>query len=64
MNRKQIMQLVLAGIAAVLLLFWLFQPVRIGHKIMGILSNALLIVAMLLSYREEEKIKKKDKKDL
>ena len=54
------MQLVLAGIAAVLLIFWLVYPVQIGLKIPGILSNALLILAMLLSYRAEEKLKKKD----
>jgi hypothetical protein len=58
MNKKQKMQLILAGIAAVLLIFWLFQPERIGLKITGILSNALLILAMLLSYRDEEKMKK------
>ena len=58
MNKKQKMQLGLAGIAAVLLIFWLVQPGRIGLKITGILSNALLILAMLLSYRDEEKMKK------
>ncbi len=58
MNKKQKMQFILAGIAAVLLIFWLFQPERIGLKITGILSNALLILAMLLSYRDEEKMKK------
>ena len=58
MNKKQKKQLILAGIAAVLLIFWLFQPERIGLKITGILSNALLILAMLLSYRDEEKMKK------
>lgn len=58
MNKKQKMQLILAGIAAVLLIFWLFQPERIGLKITGILSNVLLILAMLLSYRDEEKMKK------
>ena len=52
------MQLGLAGIAAVLLIFWIVQPGRIGLKITGILSNALLILAMLLSYRDEEKMKK------
>ena len=60
MNKKQKTQLILAGIAAVLLVFWLFQSEPLSHKIMGILSNALLIAAMLLSYYEEEK--KKDKK--
>ena len=60
MNKRQKMQLILAGLAAVLLIFWLVYPVEIGLKITGILSNALLILSMLLSYRAEEKMKKKD----
>ena len=30
------------------------------QKILGIIANALLILSMLLSYRAEEKMKKKD----
>jgi len=60
MNKKQKFQLILAGIAAALIIFWLVRPGWRIEKILGILSNALLILAMLLSYRAEEKMKKKD----
>ena len=60
MNNKQKFQPVLAGIAAALIIFWLISPASSFLKFMGILSNALLILAMLLSYRAEEKLKKKD----
>ena len=60
MNKKQKFQLILAGIAAALIIFWLISSASTFLKFMGILSNALLILAMLLSYRAEEKLKKKD----
>ena len=60
MNRKQKIQLVLAGIAAVLIIVWLIIPVKLGSKILGILSNALLFLSVFLSYRNEEKTKNKD----
>ena len=60
MNRKQKMQLGLAGCFVVLLILWLFEPGWRASKILGIISNALLLIAMLLSYRAEEKNKKKD----
>ena len=60
MNKKQKFQLVLAGIAAALIIFWLVRPGWGIEKILGILSNALLILAMMLSYRAEEKMKKKE----
>lgn len=60
MNRRQIMQLILAGCGVVLLVFWLFTAEGGVGRILGLLSNALLILAMLLSYRAEEKLKKKD----
>ena len=58
MNNKQKFQLILAGIAAALIVFWLVYPGNAVGRFMGILSNALLILAMLLSYRAEEKLKK------
>ena len=61
MNRKQKIQLVLAGIAAVLIIVWLIIPVKLGSKILGILSNVLLFLSLFLSYRDEEKTKKKDR---
>jgi hypothetical protein len=61
MNKKQKWQLGLAGYFVVLLILWLFEPGWRVTKILGIISNALLLLYMLLSYRAEEKIKKKDK---
>lgn len=60
MNRRQKFQLILAGIAAILIIFWIVFPEKNLVKVVGILSNALLILAMLLSFRAEEKLKKKD----
>ena len=57
MNKRQIMQLVLGVLFAVLLIFWLFCPGWKAEKILGILSNAMGILAMYLSYRAEEKQK-------
>ena len=61
MNKKQKWQLGLAGYLVVLLILWLFEPGWRVTKILGIISNALLLLSMLLSYRAEEKMKKKDK---
>ncbi len=61
MNKKQKWQLGLAGYFVVLLILWLFEPGWRVTKILGIISNALLLLSMLLSYRAEEKMKKKDK---
>ena len=63
-NKRQRLQLILAGIGAFLIIVWIVIWLASGEMeisvILGILSNALLILAMLLSYREEEK-RKKDK---
>ena len=55
MNKKQKMQLGLAGCFIVLLILWLFEPGWRVSKILGIIANALLLLSMLLSYRAEEK---------
>ena len=60
MNRKQKMQLGLAGCFVVLLILWFIEPGWRVSKILGIISNAMLLISMLLSYRAEEKNKKKD----
>ena len=60
MNKKQEWQLGLAGCFVVLLILWLFEPGWRLTKILGIISNALLLISMLLSYRTEEKNKKKN----
>ena len=61
MNKKQKWQLGLAGCFVVLLILWLFEPGWRASKILGIISNALLLISMLLSYRAEVKNNKKDK---
>ena len=58
MNKKQKWQLGLAGSFVILLVLWLFEPGWRVTKILGIISNALLLLSMLLSYRAEEKMKK------
>ena len=55
MNKKQKWQLALAGLFAVLLIIWLFNPIKGYVRILGILSNALLLLVMLLSYRAEKR---------
>ncbi len=58
MNKKQKWQLILAGCFVFLLVLWLFEPGWRVTKILGIISNAMLLISMLLSYRAEEKMKK------
>ena len=59
MNKRQKLQLILAGLGAILIVFWLVYPGSTVGKFLGILSNALLILGMLISYRAEEKLKNK-----
>ena len=59
MNKKQKWQLGLVGCFVILLILWLFEPGWRVTKILGIISNALLLLSMLLSYRAEEKNKEK-----
>jgi uncharacterized membrane protein len=59
MNKRQKLQVALSVIAAILIVFWLFFPGWEAGKIMGIISNALLITGMVLSFISEEKNKKK-----
>ena len=64
MNRRQKLQLILAGVGAILIivwiLLWLITRERSISVVIGILSNALLIIGMLISYRAEEKLKNKE----
>ena len=62
MNNRQKLQLFLAAIGVVLIIFWLTTVEGGTGRVLGILSNALLIFAVLLAFREEKK-RKKDKKD-
>ena len=59
MNKRQKMQLTLGILFAVLLIIWLVLPGNIYARILGVISSALGILSMVLSYRAEEKNKNK-----
>ena len=59
MNKRQKFQVALIILAAILLVFWVVFPGNIYSRILGVISSALLILSMVLSYRAEEKNKKK-----
>lgn len=59
MNKRQKMQVALAILFAALFLFWLFTATPIYQRVLGCLGNALGLLSMVLSYRAEEKNKKK-----
>ena len=58
MNKKQKLQVGLAIIFLVLFVIWLFIPVPIYSRILGLLSNGLGVLTMVLIYKAEEKSKK------
>ena len=60
MNKRQKLQVVIVVIALILIIVWLlFFPGWDYGKILGIASNALVALSMILSYITEEKNKKK-----
>lgn len=66
MNKKQKGQVLLAALFTVLFICWLFLIFCTEYGIFGLwcrilnlISSALGVLAMVISYREEEKIKKK-----
>ena len=59
MNTRQKMQVALGIVFAVLFIIWIFLSVPLYSRILGLTSNALGIIGMVLSYRAEEKNKKK-----
>ena len=59
MNKRQKFQVALIVLFAILLIFWLVLPGNIYSRILGVISSALGILAMVLSYKAEEKNKKK-----
>ena len=59
MNKRQKMQLTLGILFAILLIIWLVLPGNIYSRIQGVISSALGILSMVLSYRAEEKNKNK-----
>ena len=58
MNIRQKFQVALIVLPAVLLIFWLVFPGNIYARILGVISSALIILSMVLSYKAEEKDKK------
>ena len=58
MNKKQKLQVGLAIIFLVLFVIWLFITVPIYSRILGLLSNGLGLLSMVLAYKAEEKSKK------
>ena len=59
MNKRQKMQMFLGIVFAVLFIIWIFLNVPLFSRILGLTSNALGFLSMVLSYRAEEKNKKK-----
>lgn len=59
MNKRQKIQVALIVLWAILLIFWVVFPGNIYSRILGVISSALGILSMVLSYRAEEKNKKK-----
>ena len=59
MNKRQKLQVALAICFAVLFLVWIFLPTSVYSRILGLISNALGFLSMVLSYRSEEKNKKR-----
>lgn len=59
MNKRQKMQVSLGIVFAILFILWIFLSVPLYSKILGLTANALGVLSMVLSYRAEEKNKKK-----
>ena len=59
MNKRQKMQVTLGIVFAVLFIIWIFNSAPLYSRILGLTSNALGIMSMVLSYRAEEQNKKK-----
>ena len=59
MNKRQKLQVALIVLWAILLIFWVVFSGNIYARILGVISSALGILSMVLSYRAEEKNKKK-----
>ena len=59
MNKRQKGQVALIILSVILLVFWVVFPGNIYARILGVISSALLILSMVLSYRSEERNKKK-----
>lgn len=58
MNKRQKLQVALGIVFTALFFIWLFLSAPVYSRILGLTSNALGVLAMVLSYRAEEKNKK------
>ena len=58
MNKRQKLQVSLAAFFVVYIIVLLFFPGWGASKILGILSGVLILMALYISYRAEEKNKK------
>ena len=58
MSTRQKLQIALGIVFAVLFILWIFLSVPLYSRILGLTSNALGVLSMVLSYRAEEKYKK------
>lgn len=59
MNKRQKAQLIIGILSAILFIVWIVLPGNIITRLLGMLSNALVMLSMYLSYRAEEKKKTK-----
>ena len=59
MNKKQKGQLIIGILSAILFIVWIVLPGNIITRLLGMFSNALVMLSMYLSYRAEEKNKNK-----
>ena len=62
MNKRQKLQVSLAAFFIVYIIVLLFFPGWGASKILGIISGVLILMALYLSYRAEEKNKNKTDK--
>lgn len=59
MNKRQKAQLIIGILSAILFIVWIVLPGNLITRLLGMLSNALVMLSMYLSYRAEEKKKTK-----
>lgn len=58
MNKRQKAQLIIGILSAILFIVWIVLPGNIITRLLGMLSSAMIMLSMYLSYRAEEKKKK------
>lgn len=55
MNKKQKGQLIIGILSAILFIVWIVLPGNIINRLLGMLSSAMIMLSMYLSYKAEEK---------